>query len=190
MAVDVLDVRPPARIYAPMYCITRLPGGWQIRLGDLFDTFYFSASFYDTRYGDQDRSLAAAQKVRDKQIKRPEFLQWVAARPRGFPNSTGFLGISCAASWRWDSRRNNYERQAAFYVRDDSVRNGSGRMISTSLSFIRCGAWYGYRKAVRLRADFVGQRVSPRVIAQRYDEIFLVNWRDKLEEIGVDWRRD
>lgn len=166
------------------------PGGWQIRLGDLLDSFYFSATFYDSKYGDQDRALAAAQRVRNKQIKRPEFISWIVAHPVGANNTTGFFGVACGAHWKWDSRRATHYRKAAFYVRDESIKRGAGPAHAKCISFAKTGAWYGYRQAVKFRAAVVGQRVSPRVIAERYDEIFLPNWRATLEDLGVEWRRD
>lgn len=186
MKPNKLDTKPPARIYEPTYRITRIPGGWQIRLGALDSTFYYSATFYDSKYGDQHKSLAATQRARNKQIKRPEYIQWISQASR---NSTGFLGIGCDIRWQWDSRRDSFNRRATFWVRDQSVRLPGGQPLLRTVSFVRIGAWYGYRQAVRMRADMVGERVSARTISQRYDEVFLEHWKSTLEEFEIDWRR-
>lgn len=121
--------------------------------------------------------LASAQKVRDRIIRSKEFRE-LAPGTQGTPSTTGFLGVTCDVS-----KPTSRKRRCVFFVRDD------GQPARRCISGIQRGPWLAYRQAVKMRHKLIGKRVADKLIAERYDQVFIPNFRERLEALELDWRR-
>jgi len=108
----------------------------------------------------------------------------------GSPNTTGFFGVSCDCRWDIQVRDNRIDtsRRLMFHVRTNRVRS-NGKVEYRGLSGVRKGPWKAYLEAVQLRHKMAGKKVTSKLIADRYDNVFLPNYRKRLEELELDWRR-
>lgn len=106
------------------------------------------------------------------------------------PSTTGFFGVSCDC--RWDIRERDSRidtcRKFRFFIRTNEFL-ANGKPAYTCMSGVRRGPWYAYREAVRMRHEIIGEKVTSKLIADRYDNVFLPNYRHRLEELELDWRR-
>jgi len=105
-------------------------------------------------------------------------------------STTGFFGVSCDCRWDIQERDNRIDtsRRLMFHVRTNRVRS-NGKVEYRGLSGVRKGPWQAYLEAVQLRHKFTGKKVTSKLIADRYDNVFLPNYRHRLEELELDWRR-
>lgn len=172
---QIQRVKVPDRVFKPMHGITRAARGWQVRLGNPIHKYYYTSHFADSTYGGEAAALIAAQADRDEQIKSEKYLRWVIGRRMGRANTTGAHGVSCTIRCG-----------VKFNILDDRGRQA----VYESIYFAERGAWYGYKIALNMRAEFAGGSIEPEQIARLYDAIFLPNWRERIARVGVEWRRD
>jgi len=161
----------------PMYGVYEFSSGFFVQVGRRDSDFFFYEFFSYAEYSDP---LAAAQKMRDKVIRSKAFRQY-APGSQGRPTRTGFIGVTC------DIRRTP-KRRCVFLITDNRLQS-DGKLAKRCFSGIQRGPWLACRQAVRLRHQIIGKRVTEKLITQRYDEVFLPNFREKLESLDLDWRR-
>lgn len=169
----------------PMYGITFVGTGYQVRIGHPDRSFYFSRYFSFMKY---ENPLECAQQLRDEVIRSRKFINRTQGT-RGPDNTTGFLGVSCDAKWITRDGRNEAIRIFRFTVRNENIKLSNGKSSLHTVGGITLGPWLAYRKAVLMRHRIINKRVKESIIAERYDNIFVPNYKDKLEIICLDWRR-
>jgi hypothetical protein len=124
-----------------MRYISSVPSGYLVRKainGRLYQSF-----FGETRYGDDEKALAAAIEYRD------ELLQQVANQ-RSFQrhntnNVTGVVGVA------WHCRPNAHRNGAVIHSFRAQVANEDNKSLSKAWSVPRHGLWGAYEQAVRWR---------------------------------------